>query len=114
MDEKPIQLYRFKSAVELLAAPASTQLASLPDGICKADELALEYDHWSGWLKSSGPRLDEQQTKALSDLDSFLSTLSGLGDEELWTDTAVERDTRWDKVRELAGHVLRAFGWHQA
>ncbi len=112
MDEKPIQLYRFKSTVELLAAPASIQLAALPDGICKADELALEFDHWHGWLISSGISLDEQQTKALSDLDSLLSTLSGLGDEELWTDSAVEHDSRWGKVRELAALVLGAFQWH--
>jgi hypothetical protein len=112
MDEKSIQLYRFKRAVELLAAPASKQLAALPDGICKADELALEFDHWSRWLKTSGLRLDEQQTKALSDLDSLLSTLSGLGGEELWTDSAVEHDSRWKKVRELAALVLGAFQWH--
>jgi hypothetical protein len=37
---------RLKHSIQLLASPAEFQLKMLPDFVCKADELALDFDLW--------------------------------------------------------------------
>ena len=37
---------RLKHSLQLLASQPAIQLGLLPDFVCKADELALEFDPW--------------------------------------------------------------------
>ena len=39
-------LERLKQSVQLLACPPEIQLKMLPRFVCKADELALDFDLW--------------------------------------------------------------------
>jgi hypothetical protein len=104
-------LTRLKHALQLLALPADVQLASLPNGVCKADELALDFDHWFNVVNSDLPaRFSDEQAKALAAIDRKLESMTQVGGE-LWSDEAVTAAVEWQVLRELARQALTSFGW---
>jgi len=104
-------LDRLKHSIQLLGCPAEVQLKSLPDFVCKADELALDFDHWkSVALENFRLDLTEYQVQCLRALDYSLTELSDRS-SELWTETAVRDSAEWQRLRALAGIVLESFGW---
>lgn len=102
---------RLKNSVQLLAALPDEQLNALPDYVCKADELALDFDQWREMtIHNYGNDLTSVQRSSLVALDDKLNQLTAQG-KEYWTDQAVRTSLEWQQVRELANHVLRAFSW---
>jgi hypothetical protein len=102
-------LERLKHSLQLLACPADVQLNLLPDFVCKADELALGFDHWCGSILGlSG--LTTEQTHSLASLNQQLDAITGLGANK-WTDDAVHVAAEWQAIRGLAAQALKAFGW---
>jgi hypothetical protein len=102
---------RLKHSIQLLACPAEVQLNLLPHLVCKADELALDFDHWRLVAVSSfRSELTTSQLLCLDAIDRSLSELTLLGSEH-WTDDAVRKSTEWKGIRALAAAALASFGW---
>lgn len=105
-------LVRLKHALQALALPAHIQLGLLPDFVCKADELALDFDHWcSTVLQSEQGSLTEVQWSQLVAVDTALTEMNSGDQPFVWTDDAVIRRPEWQHVRVLAQAALDAFIW---
>jgi hypothetical protein len=105
-------LQQLQQSVQALALPATTQLALFPDFVCKAEELALGFDHW--WLCVSSRAigvLTEDQQRLLQEINSRLSRMSGAENAHLWTDDGLGIDPAWQQVRQLAQQTLAVFDW---
>jgi hypothetical protein len=104
-------LERLKHSVQLLAASPEIQLSLLPNYVCKADELALDFDLWLEiTLHNSQTDLTTDQRSALTALNEKLGHLTAEGKQH-WNDEAVRTSRAWQEVRNLAKLVLEAFGW---
>jgi hypothetical protein len=102
---------RLRHSLQLLASPAVTQLKLLPPYVCKADELALEFDNWQEIsLHNYRKEFSVDQISAMSALDAKLDWLSNAG-KEYWSDEAVRTSPEWQNIRYLGTCVLDAFGW---
>jgi hypothetical protein len=102
---------RLKHSVQLLASSPEVQLRLLPPFVCKADELALDFDHWCGIaFHNYGSDLNADQQSALKALDQKFSWLTKNAKEE-WTDQAIRESGEWQEIRFLATHILDTFGW---
>lgn len=102
---------RLKHSVQLLASSPEVQLRLLPPFVCKADELALDFDHWREVaLHNYGEDLSADQTSTLATLDQTFDRLTNGGSEH-WTDEAVRYSQEWQGIRALAAAALKAFGW---
>ncbi len=103
-------LSRLCMSLQLLAAPAQTQLAYFPDFVCKADEIALDYDLW--FVRAFDQALvPAEQIIPLAALNDYLGRLSRKGDTDFWTEEALTHDAQWDQVRAMAKTGLEAMGW---
>jgi hypothetical protein len=110
-DPKAAILERLKHSVQLLASLPEVQLERLPPHVCKADELALEFDQWREVaLHNCQSDLTTDQLSSLTALDERLDWLTANGRQH-WTDEAVRTSPWWKDVRWLATRVLEAFGW---
>jgi len=98
----------------MLAAPADVQ-ARQPDHTAKADELALEFDHWYQCARGSiSGEWTPEQSAALSTIDAKLTCMSAGGREftdDLWSVPALHVDSRWEELRGMARSALRHLGW---
>ena len=107
-------LIRFQHALQALALPAVVQVQLFPDFVCKADELALNFDHWSScmlaWYRDT---LTPAQRDPIDAIDHHLARMSGTHNAALWTDEALHEAPEWNEVRQLARHALAAFGWEE-
>jgi len=105
-------LSNLEASLQLLAARASDQVAHfLPaDFSNKADEMALDFEHWSTSV-ASFHTLTSDQEKSLKVLNDYLQALSGEDNRSFWTDQALVDDPRWEEVRAAAKVALVSFGW---
>jgi hypothetical protein len=117
-EENPERSWHFKQlrrSLQALAISGSGQRALFPDLVVKADELALDFDHWFTVVRSNyAGDLTQAQVNALAMIDRKLATISRDGaefDVELWTDEALASSEHWADVRRLAASALEAFGW---
>jgi hypothetical protein len=117
-EENPERSWHFKQlrrSLQALAISGSGQRALFPDFVVKADELALDFDHWFAAIRSNyASDLTRLQADALAMIDQKLTTISRDGaefDVELWTDEALNSSEHWADVRRLAASALEAFGW---
>jgi hypothetical protein len=95
----------------LLASPAQAQVRHFPvPWIVLTDEMADDFGHWARCVSTYWELAQEQKTR-LTDLDGFLSKMSGSDNAAFWTDEALFTDSRWEKVRNLAQVALVSFGW---
>ncbi len=102
---------RLKHSVQLLASPAEVQLRSLPDFVCKGDELALDFDQWHTTVLSNyRSMLTANQLSSLAALNEKLDWLSNK-EREYWSDRAVCHSDEWEEIRGLARKVLESFQW---
>jgi len=102
---------RLKHAVQLLACPPEIQLKMLPRFVCKADELALDFDLWREVaLNNFRSELSTDQMSFIESIDQSLSELTRMG-PECWTEEAVRQSEEWKRVRTLAAEALDSFGW---
>ena len=75
---------RLKHSIQLLACPPAIQLKLLPDFVCKADELALDFDLWREIvLGNFGSELSTDQISGIESIDHALSDLNNMGAEHL-------------------------------
>jgi hypothetical protein len=110
-DLKESIFLRLKHSVQLLALPPEAQLGLLPLFVCKADELALEFDHWyEVALANFNSDLNVEQQSALEALKQKFGWLTENAKGE-WTIEAVKESREWQEVRSLATRILNSFGW---
>lgn len=103
---------RFQHALQALALPADIQLGLFPDFVVKADELALNFDHWWRCVQDGfGERLNNQQRTLLEAINDQFTQMSGRGNGALWTETAIHENPLWEQIRALAKEALQSFGW---
>jgi hypothetical protein len=101
---------RLKHSIQLLACSSEIQLKMLPQFVCKADELALDFDNWREVALNFRSELTTHQLSCLDAIDSSLSKLTRTGPES-WTEDAVRESGEWKAVRTLAAAALESFGW---
>jgi len=102
---------RLKHSVQLLACPPEIQLKMLPRFVCKADELALDFDLWREVvLNNFRSELRTDQISRIERIDRSLSELTRKG-AECWTEEAVRQSEEWKRIRALAADALVSFGW---
>ena len=105
-------LVRLRHCLQALAMPADVQLSLLPDFVCKAGELALDFDHWSACVLSNPEcQMSDGQRARLLALNDALEQMSGEGKQSLWTDQALGSRAEWERVRERAKAALASFQW---
>src|SRR5215204_1011280 len=105
-------LMRLKHSLQALAMPADTQLELFPDFVCKVDELALVFDHWSSCvLCNDRGELSEGQKSLLRKLDATFNQMSGGQGQNLWAEDALRDCPEWQAVRDTAKAALDSFGW---
>ena len=101
-----------RSLLQALASAGEVALAREPEGSCRADELALDYDNFvHAFVGNFGAELSAQQRSSLLRVDQLFGAMSGADQPELWTDDAVRRHPRWDEVRAAAQQALEALSW---
>jgi len=98
-------------SIVCLAQPAEFQLSLFPDFVCKADELALNFEDGLYELVGHENEVTDNQRLALDGLDHLLSEMSKAGNSEVWTDEAVRTHPMWNEVRLKAKVVADAFHW---
>jgi hypothetical protein len=102
---------RLKHSIQLLACSSEIQLKMLPQFVCKADELALDFDNWREVaLGNFRSELTAHQLSCLDAIDSRFSELTRMG-AEIWSEDAVRESSEWKAVRTLAAAALESFGW---
>jgi hypothetical protein len=102
---------RLEHCLQHLAMPPESQLQLLPDFVCKADELALSFDHWREVAANNyGFQLTPSQAAALSAIDNAFVLFSDSNPEH-WTDEAVRSSAEWQEIRRLAAEALSVFEW---
>jgi hypothetical protein len=102
---------RLKHSIQLLACPAEVQLNLLPSFVCKADELALDFDQWRLVAVSTfRSELTASQLSCLDAIGGRLSELTHMGSQH-WSDDAVRESSEWQGIRALAAAALASFGW---
>ncbi|MFO0889221.1 MAG: hypothetical protein U0790_08785 [Isosphaeraceae bacterium] len=115
MDDLTGVRQQFRWLLQALAIDAEAQLSLFPDFVLKADELALDFDHWFSTARSLlAAELSEEQMEALSAIDARLEAMSRGGpdfEEGLWSDAALVSSPQWAEIRSLARAALRIMGW---
>ncbi|WP_280279146.1 hypothetical protein [Sphingomonas sp. CBMAI 2297] len=96
-------------AILALAQPAEVQLSLFPDFVCKADELALDFEDGLYELVGHEHEVTAEQRGAIDALDAVLVSMSG--PTGFWTEEALRTHPTWERIRELAKAVAVAFGW---
>jgi hypothetical protein len=68
---------RLKHSIQLLACPAEVQLRMMPDFVCKADELTLDFEHWKDVVLADFPsELTPAQESILAAISTNLSEMT--------------------------------------
>jgi len=102
---------RLQRAVLALAQPAEVQLSLFPDFVCKADELALDFEDGLYELVGHEDEITLPQRAAVDALDKLLSSMSGGQNAAFWTEDAVRSHPTWEEIRTAAKSTIAAFGW---
>ena len=102
---------QLQRAVIALAQPADIQLSLFPDFVCKANELALDFEDGLYEMVGHEAQFSAQQRAAIDVLDKLLSSKSGERHASFWTDTALREHPIWDEIRTAAKTAAVTFGW---
>jgi hypothetical protein len=106
-------LVRLKHSLQALAMPADIQLSLFPDSVCKVEELALNFDHWSLCvLDNDEGQVSQEQKSFLRQLGSVFDEMGGTKNQNLWTEEALHANPKWQEVRDTANATLVSFGWN--
>jgi hypothetical protein len=98
--------WRFRNlrrSLALLAADGAAALAGVPEGCCKPDELALDFDNFQAAVV--GNFADELPSDLIAALDGVGTALSGIRGDG-WSGDAFRSSPEWAIVRERAGTAL--------
>lgn len=102
---------QLQRAVLALAQPANVQLSLFPDFVCKADELALNFEDGLYELVGHENEITPEQRSAVDALDQIITDMSGKPNASFWTEEALRSHPTWDEIRSAAKAVVVAFGW---
>ncbi len=102
---------QLQRAVRALMQPADIQLSYFPDFVCKADELALDFEDGLYERVGHEDEYPAEQRAAIDALGASLRAMGGGHNAVFWTDEAVRSHSRWEEVRRLAEAIVRACGW---
>ena len=102
---------QLQRAVLALAQPADVQLSLFPDFVCKADELALDFEDGLYELVGHEKELTVEQKAAVDALDGIITRMSGKQNASFWTEEALRTDPTWDEIRSAAKATVASFGW---
>ena len=103
-------LERLKDSIQLLACTAEIQLKILPDSVCKADELALDFDLWrEAALRNFRSELTTDQISSMDNIDRALLVLTHMGPQHgrrmqcanLWSGSIFARLPLWPLSRSV-------------
>lgn len=106
-----VRRQRLERAVLALAQPAHVQLSLFPDFVCKADELALDFEEALDGFFGYEAEIEEHERVELTALDRLILSKSGKANEGFWTDDALQKHPTWDTIRAAAKATAAAFGW---
>ena len=95
------------NVLRLSAAEPWTQLAVIPDGTVKTDEIALNLGETIDWAISA-LSLPEHVVRLLRYIDSLLDAMSDR--QELWSDQALISRSEWKVIRRESALALRLLG----
>ena len=95
-------------ALLLMAAPASEQMAALPDWIAMPDEIALLFD--DAFVVLEPGDLPAGRWPQIEAIATRLATLEEKPRESVWTLDALVRSTEWEDLRIAAQEALSALG----
>jgi hypothetical protein len=98
-------------AVLALAQPSEVQLGLFPDFVCKADELALDFEDGLLQLVGHDDEVTAEQRVALNALDALIIGMSGQRNASFWTEEALRSHPKWHEIRTAAKATAAAFGW---
>lgn len=106
---------QFRWSLQALACDPDDQLTLFPDFVCRADELVLDYGHWSEVARSRfAGEFSADQLATLKAIDDRIDAMSYGGaefEEELWYEEALGTRPKWEELRSLAKAALACFGW---
>ncbi|NIJ63426.1 hypothetical protein FHR20_000357 [Sphingomonas leidyi] len=102
---------QLERAVLALAQSADVQLSLFPDFVCKADELALDFEEALDMFFGHEVELAEHERIELNALDCLILSKSGEANVAFWTDDALRHHPTWDEIRVAAKSTATAFGW---
>ena len=109
--DKDAHFRSLKWSLQALAAVPSDQPALFPEVVRTANALAGDFDNWAAVVAENyDDELSRDQRQALDAINQRLSAMSD-DDQEVWSQTALAGDQRWDEIRRLAAAALDAFGW---
>lgn len=93
-----------RRSLALLAADGDAALAGVPDGCCKPDELALDFDNFRAAVVGNfAAELPPELVSALAAVDAAFGPIKG----DAWSEAAVRSAPEWATVRERAGVAFR-------
>ncbi|MDT0331474.1 hypothetical protein [Nocardiopsis lambiniae] len=95
-------------ALAVVAADASDQTAWVDRHEVVVDEIALNFDDVFRMLEIpiEQRQIDESVGDALREIDTLFMIMSGQGNSDRWTRSALSSDKGWNQARRLARHVL--------
>lgn len=102
---------QLQRAVVALAQPANIQLSLFPDFVCKADELALDFEDGLYEMVGHEDQFSGEQRAAISALGKLIFSKSGERHALFWTDTAVREHPFWEGIRIAAKEAVATCGW---
>ncbi len=92
-----------RQSLRLLAANGVVALAGMPDGCCKPDELALDFDNfWAAVVGNFAAELPPELVSAHAAVDAAFGIIRDDG----WSEESVRSSPEWATVRQKAGVAL--------
>jgi hypothetical protein len=92
-----------RRSLRLLAADGDAALAGVPDGCCRPDELALDFDNFrSAVVGNFADELPSELVAGLAEVDVALAGIQGEG----WSEEAMRTTAEWAAVRAAAAGAL--------
>lgn len=102
---------KLERAVLALAQPADIQLSLFPDFVCKADELALDFEEAINGVVEHDGDLADHERLAIDELDRLILSQSGEKHLDFWTEEALLSDPIWEDIRNAARSAAETCGW---
>jgi len=103
---------KLQRAVIAMAQPAAIQLSLFPDFVCKANELALDFEEGLYEMVGHEAEFSDHQRATIDTLDKLLSSMGGEHHASFWTEAALHEHPIWDAIRDAAKAVAGTFGWN--
>jgi hypothetical protein len=104
--------HRIVETITLLSSDPDEQLAAFPSSVARPDEIALAFDDallFIPELRAAG-QLTDAEVARFEEIERHLDGMSGVGNDELWTEAAVRERPEWEVIRSRARDILAVLG----